>query len=1194
METEVALMKLMPGRYGYDKKRNDINKIIMRRHYFLLVVAVLLSFVCRANNIRVDSVRYKATDVTSGSPRLTMSFTVVWENSWRDDYNYDAAYVFFKFKRKEKDTKSPEEWHHLYLAATGNKIKDGFGNDYDFWLCPLSAEGTNYNPGVYIYRKQKGVYPLDSVQMEVTWDVTKQLLSPQLTTEDIRNGNVQIVAHAIEMVYIPRGVYRIGDGVSDKGFRKLAFPILPEYDIVSKSYDLESSNDDSTAMYAADRINDNTNNATSEWKGNGKTPYWWSIDYGAGNPKRITYFGVNASKSAPNNIPTTFRLLATVDPDAENVTWVELWSGSGKEYWIVAKDAYPIEKAIKIAPDKVGSYRAYKITIDGMSAGVPVVSSIGMTEKDLESLNDYSVLIDSPVTVKDSLRQLGAADGSVWTAGTIPATFPNGYPAFYAMKYEVSQDQYVRFLNKLTYNQQNGLLNGRLAQLKEGDYIFGDPGKANCRNGIVVATKIEGLPVVFACDLYADDPSGQERDGQNVACNYMSVNDMLAYADWACLRPLSEMEYEKMSRPFYPNMPVPGSYAWGTTKLERPDPSQITGMGTPLELAKTGNANFGGTLKYPLRVGAFARSQKPGIEECGAGFWGCMDLCGNLAEMYYNVNKVGLTLILPEKVTGAVDALNGHNTAHGNGYLAANGLYNGAISKQWSEAPAAIAVRGGSFATDAARLTVSDRTWYTGFYQTAADRDSTVTFRLGRTAPTFDELQSWLITENQATTQGQNRSDFFLNATTYMIRGNKPENPQGGLMNYIWYYQESGGEWKVLEGQANQNLYFDKYKTDTIASNVNGLNFRFKRKAFSPFSDSESSSVYTVDLIANPFTNAVETFKHTGDTYTVTNNWEASIPRVWGVEGVATGLAMNSATGTISGLNATLGSITATLTCPLYENIVYKKKVREVRDFNYTGAVQTLKLNPGTYKLECWGAEGGGRRLSGNANSGLGGKGGYSVGTLVLTSAQTLYIYVGGYGASSNSGNAAGGFNGGGQGCAYNSVEPGNGGGGASDIRIGTNTLYYRVIVAGGGGGGGEDGGDPYGHGGGTTGVGYNTSYDASQSAPGSGGSFGQGGGTNKGDGGGGGGGWYGGGTSSTASGGGDTQGGGGGSGYVWTAATAKYAPTTFGLSATFYLQNAQTIAGNQTMPKPNTPLGQEGTTMVGNLGHGHVRITAQ
>lgn len=220
----------------------------------------------------------------------------------------------------------------------------------------------------------------------------------------------------------------------------------------------------------------------------------------------------------------------------------------------------------------------------------------------------------------------------------------------------------------------------------------------------------------------------------------------------------------------------------------------------------------------------------------------------------------------------------------------------------------------------------------------------------------------------------------------------------------------------------------------------------------------------------------------------------------------------------------------------------------DILNYTYTGKVVSVTLPRGQYKVQVWGAEGGGKRLSGNGSSGLGGYGGTSYGNLNITqTSMNLYICIGGYGKSSTSGNAAGGYNGGGQGYASSSGEPGNGGGGATHIAVNTNRgllASYKnykgdvMIVAGGGGGGGEDTGDWYGHGGGTSGVngtGSNSAGHGTQSKAGTGGDFGKGGGTNKGDGGGGGGGYYGGGTTSSSRVGTDTQGGGGGSGYVNT-----------------------------------------------------------
>ena len=281
-----------------------------------------------------------------------------------------------------------------------------------------------------------------------------------------------------------------------------------------------------------------------------------------------------------------------------------------------------------------------------------------------------------------------------------------------------------------------------------------------------------------------------------------------------------------------------------------------------------------------------------------------------------------------------------------------------------------------------------------------------------------------------------------------------------------------------------------------------------------------------------------------------------------------------------------------------------------VMNFDYTGSVQTTTLTPGTYKLECWGAQGGNGSDSPNTN----GKGGYSVGTLTLNQTLNIFIYAGGAGiaAPTTSGWTVtnGGFNGGGWTRSY-SKSVGSGGGG-SDIRIGQDSLYARVIVAGGGGGSGNGRGTS-GHGGGSNGIGYvagtgrvsiNSSgynnvignyatqttggdcivYQSNEQSNSKAGTFGVGacfysnhsGNTASGAGGGG---WYGGGATNHCS-------GGGGSGYVYTSSTAKNYPSGCLLNSSYYLTNASTIAGNKSFPSPT------GSTETGHSGNGYVRIT--
>lgn len=269
-----------------------------------------------------------------------------------------------------------------------------------------------------------------------------------------------------------------------------------------------------------------------------------------------------------------------------------------------------------------------------------------------------------------------------------------------------------------------------------------------------------------------------------------------------------------------------------------------------------------------------------------------------------------------------------------------------------------------------------------------------------------------------------------------------------------------------------------------------------------------------------------------------------------------------------------------------------------VMNFEYTGVKQEIELPKGDYKLECWGAQGGYR-----SSSTYGGKGGYSTGIIHLNAKTKLYVYTGG---SGNTGGTNGGFNGGGKRATF------NGGGGASDIRIGTDSLYARVIVAGGGGsdgasaktgmyGGGTSGGSTTqsfgsgGFGGTQTGVSDSLWQTTSQSPSTSSKSdayagFGFGGNGvffRNGYGGAGGGGWYGGSGAYPDGSGDDDRGGGGGSGYVYTSKTASSYPSGCLLNYSHYLTNASTVAGNLSFTNPT------GSAETGHSGNGYVRITS-
>ncbi|MDE7396063.1 MAG: hypothetical protein K2M95_08120, partial [Clostridiales bacterium] len=126
------------------------------------------------------------------------------------------------------------------------------------------------------------------------------------------------------------------------------------------------------------------------------------------------------------------------------------------------------------------------------------------------------------------------------------------------------------------------------------------------------------------------------------------------------------------------------------------------------------------------------------------------------------------------------------------------------------------------------------------------------------------------------------------------------------------------------------------------------------------------------------------------------------------------------------------------------------------------GSAQSIKLPAGKYKLEVWGAQGG----EGYYGNTYGGRGGYSYGTITLTSETTLYVAVGGKGSDTyrnektNGPASGGGWNGGGHLVSTGGAT----GGGATHIATALrgdgqlkNYASYKteVLLVGGGGGGG-------------------------------------------------------------------------------------------------------------------------------------------
>lgn len=253
-----------------------------------------------------------------------------------------------------------------------------------------------------------------------------------------------------------------------------------------------------------------------------------------------------------------------------------------------------------------------------------------------------------------------------------------------------------------------------------------------------------------------------------------------------------------------------------------------------------------------------------------------------------------------------------------------------------------------------------------------------------------------------------------------------------------------------------------------------------------------------------------------------------------------------------------------------------------------TGSQQSFVLPPGTFQLECWGGDGGVHSTPVGMN-----RGGYARGILQTDGEETYHVNVGGTGMYDNLVSQTYVFqlkpdlswNGGGSpptyGTSSNTYLNGRAGGGATDIRVGSDdSVYSRIIVAGGSGGackggfggagGGEVGGNQVGSAGYNAGPGTQTGAGNNTSYPGINGGFGYGGNgyMNRNYdylGGAGGSGWYGGSGTYPDQSSGQQYSGAGGSGYVLTADSFK--PEGYIPSEDYYLTNTVLTQGGNDLP---------------------------
>ncbi len=256
----------------------------------------------------------------------------------------------------------------------------------------------------------------------------------------------------------------------------------------------------------------------------------------------------------------------------------------------------------------------------------------------------YNVSSEAAITI-------GTASGNLYysttgsspegdQAGPIPAAFPKGFKAFYCMKYEVSEDQWVSFFNSLT-----------------------DAQKANRNVTIANENGTLARNTVNWSGTGAAATSAPER-----TMNFMSWNDAAAYQDWAALRPMTELEFEKAARGTIPA--VADVYAWGTTNIHA-TPYTFINAGASNELITDPGIGTGNAIYRETRIDGKSGAARNGIfaasavnknrEETGGSYYGIMELSGNVWEIVLSVGNASNRSFTGLHGNGVLDNAGGNN-----------------------------------------------------------------------------------------------------------------------------------------------------------------------------------------------------------------------------------------------------------------------------------------------------------------------------------------------------------------------------------------------------------------------------------------------------------------------------------------------------------------------------------------------------
>ena len=618
----------------------------------ITIVAIAITLSSFSSSLCIQNVRLSRV-----SDQMIVTFNMSWDNSWNSAHsgNHDGVWVFAKLRIDN------DNWRPVYFNRTGHNIEDvnsgsgyaayelGFSNIRDYTGNITGEEVV----GLFIYHTNS------VIRHTTNFENTQLVFNQNKNGISLEDEVISIRVFGIEMVYVPQGAFELGDNSTVNRFFKQGFTLFTTANNTFNWHDHSEQTPFSSesSLFPVTNQADNVHNlmapgigrvAASEFEGSGATrgpwvPFgmvssgnnlpdvaiwettrsairWQWIEFQFdGDIRRMGHYVVIKSRTGVAYRPQGF--FVTASNDGVNWTLVaghQNHTGMGTGIWTATgNDGVYIPFRIH----SPGEYNRYRFHFYTEAAGI---SFIGLYD-------DYRFV------------NLIANEGQLYFLNldnVIPSEFPKGYQSFWAMKYELTQAGWVEFLNTLTFDQQLVRVPNLVRTTAVNTNIGGG------RNWI----RVRSVDPATGCFTFGLSVDGMDWNPVNNAGHVpmfgLSWADMAAFADWSGLRPLTELEFEKMSRGIL--RAIPNEYAWGSPMIKPIEVAGLANLNRPNEVQNrairisTGNVRTSpdGTpthVNWPMRVGAFAGSVNSRMES-GATFFGIMNTNDNVTERYVNVS----------------------------------------------------------------------------------------------------------------------------------------------------------------------------------------------------------------------------------------------------------------------------------------------------------------------------------------------------------------------------------------------------------------------------------------------------------------------------------------------------------------------------------------------------------------------------